>query len=174
MGETSHVSPLWKRVQQLCDGPEERIAEWLLKCAILRGAAHYNRPFPADLPPDNPALNDEEIGVALCLGQHPYNSVYIRAAAQLLSSPRIDAVRLAHLGKMERVERVLRHIARVAERFDPRLEPWAKLRDSLNPRGAAVSESALPHWSRFVSHTGVSIGGGLPETQWLRRREKIR
>jgi hypothetical protein len=146
----------------------------LLKCAISRGAAHYDRPFATDLPPDNSALSDEEIGVALCLGQHPYNSAFIRAAAQLLSSPQIDPARLARLAKMERVERVLSHIAKVAERFDPRLEPWAKLRESLNPRGAAASESALPHWSRFVSHTGVTIGGGPPETQWLRRREKIR
>ena len=58
------------------------VGEWLLKCAVGRGATHYEREFSDDLPSDNPALSDEELGVALCLGQHDYNPVYVRAAAQ--------------------------------------------------------------------------------------------
>jgi len=92
---------------------EDRIAEWLLKCAVRRGASHYERDFPADLPPDNSDLNHEELAVALCLGQHPYDSVFLRAAAQLLSSTRSDPQRLARLAVMERVEPVLLHIATI-------------------------------------------------------------
>ena len=61
---------------------EGRVGEWLLKCAVGRGATHYEREFSDDLPSDNPALSDEELGMALCLGQHDYNPVYVRAAAQ--------------------------------------------------------------------------------------------
>ncbi len=49
---------------------EGRVGEWLLKCAVGRRATHYEREFSDDLPSDNPALSDEALGVALCLGQH--------------------------------------------------------------------------------------------------------
>ena len=50
-----------------------------------------------ELPPDNNAITDEEIGIALCLGQHRYDLDQLRAAAQLLSSPRVDPARLCRL-----------------------------------------------------------------------------
>ncbi|HWD18227.1 MAG TPA: hypothetical protein VHB20_03025 [Verrucomicrobiae bacterium] len=90
---------------------EDCVGEWLLKCAVERGATHYRREFAASLPGDNHLLSDEEVSVALCLGNHPYNSAYIRAAAQLLSSEQIDPARLARLAVMERVETVLLHEA---------------------------------------------------------------
>jgi len=149
---------------------ENRVGEWLLKCAIRRGASHYERDFPGDLPPDNLDLSDEELAVVLCLGQQPYNSVFIRAAAQLLSSPRTDAPRLARLAVMERVEPVLLHIATIAARFAPEAQPWAYLLRHLPPR-LSYSPDALPHWSRFVSQTGVTSFGGGPDIKWLWRRE---
>jgi hypothetical protein len=151
-------------------GAGEHLPEWLLKIAVERGAKHYQRDFDPLLPPDNPALSDEEIGVALCLGQHPYNLDNIRAAAQLLSSPRVDAARLCRLAVQERCEPVLLHIAAVAERFAPALEPWACLRQHLPPRPIPRND-ALPHWSRLVSHTGLTNKGGPPQTDWLCRRE---
>jgi hypothetical protein len=126
-----------------------------------------------DLPPDHPELSDEELGVALCLGQHPYNSTYIRAAAQLLSSPSIDSTRLARLAVMERVEPVLFYIATVAARFAPDAQPWAYLLRHL-PQRLACPPDALPHWSRFVSQTGVTAPGRGPDIKWLRRRERVR
>ena len=95
---------------------EDQISDWLLKCAVERGATHYERDFPNDLAPDQPNLSDEEIGIALCLAEHPYNSTLIRAAAQLLSSPQVDPARLARLAVMERVEPVLLYIAQAAAR----------------------------------------------------------
>ena len=170
LGDSVHVSPLLRRVCRQSGCPEERADEWLLKCAVERGASHYDRRFSGDLPPDQTDLSNEELGVALCLGQHPYNSAFIRAAAQLLSSPGTDAPRLAQLAVMERVEPVLLHIAAAALRFDPEAQPWAYLRAHLRGRLSFPPE-ALPHWSRFVSQTGVTPFGGGPDIKWLRRRE---
>src|SRR5205085_1789406 len=98
------------------------------------GARHYQRGFDPALPPDNPAVSDEEIGVALCLGQMPDNPSFIRAAAQSLSSPRVVPACLARLAEMERVDPVFLHIAAAAERADASLEPWATLRKLLHPK----------------------------------------
>lgn len=151
-------------------GARDRVPEWLLKVAVERGAKHCERDFDRSLPPDNPAFSDEEIGIALCLGQHPYNLDNLRAAAQLLSSPRIDAAKLCRLAVQERCEAVLRHIAVVAERFAPTLEPWAYLRQHLPPQSLPRTD-ALPHWTRLVSHSGVTARGGPPRTDWLCRHE---
>ena len=63
--------------------------------------------------------------MALCLRQMPYEPSFVRAAAQLLSSPKVDPKELARLAVMERVEPVLLYIAGFAERFIPEVEPWA-------------------------------------------------
>jgi hypothetical protein len=170
LGDTVHVSPLLRMVRQISGCPEARVGEWLLKCAVRRGASHYQRDFASDLPPDHPDLSNEELGVALCLGQHSYNSTFIRAAAQLLSSPRTDAPRLARLAVMERVEPVLFHIASLAARFAPEAQPWSYLLRHL-PRRLTCPPDALPHWSRFVSQTGVTAFAGGPDIKWLGRRE---
>lgn len=172
LGDTAHVSPLLRKVCRMSGCTEDRVGEWLLKCAVGRGASHYRREFSGDLPPDNPDLSHEELATALCLGQHPYNSVFIRAAAQLLSSSRTDARRLARLAVMERVEPVLLHIAAIAERFAPGAPPWSYLLGHL-PQRRACPPDALPHWSRFVSQTGVTSSGGGPNIKWLWRREPV-
>ena len=169
LGEVPHVSGLLRRLAQT-SGAGGRVADWLLKVAVGRGADHYRREFDPSLPPDSPAITDEEIGVALCLGEHPYDLDRLRAAAQLLSSPRVDSARLCRLAIQERCEPTLLHIAQLAERFAPELEPWASLRRHLSARPVPRTD-ALPHWSRLVSHTGVSAHGGPPRTDWLRRHE---
>ncbi|MGD0410586.1 MAG: hypothetical protein ABSC18_02705 [Verrucomicrobiota bacterium] len=170
LGDAAHVSPLLRNLCQRSGCSEERVGEWLLKCAVDRGASHYERDFPEDLPPDDSGLSHEELAVALCLGRHPYNPAFIRAAAQLLSSPRTDAPRLARLAVMERVEPVLFRIATLAARFAPGAQPWSYLLRHL-PKRLACPPDALPHWSRFVSQTGVTSFEGGPEIRWLWRRE---
>ncbi len=169
LGTPAHVSGLAIRLAR-SSGAGDRLPEWLLKVAVERGARHYQRDFDPALPSDDPAISDEEIGVALCLGQLPYNLDNLRAAAQLLSSPRVDAAKLCRLAVRERCEPVLRHIATVAERFAPTLEPWAFLRQHLPARHVPRLD-ALPHWTRLVSHTGVTGRGGPPRTDWLCRDE---
>jgi hypothetical protein len=169
LGDVPHVSGLLRRIAQL-SGAGERVAEWLLKVAVARGANHYRRDFDPTLPADLPAISDEEIGVALCLGQNPYNLDALRTAAQFLSSSRINAARLCRLAEQERCEPVLLHIAEVAQKYAPELEPWATLRNQLPPRHVPRTD-VLPHWTRLVSHTGVTANGGSPLTDWLCRHE---
>lgn len=169
LGDVPHVSGLLHRIAQL-SGAGERIAEWLLKVAIERGANHYRREFDPSLPPDNPGISDEEIGVAMCVGQMADDPWLVRAAAQLLSSPRTDAAQLCRLAVEERCEPVLLHIAEIASKHAPQQEPWLYLRSHLHPRPVPCTE-ALPHWTRLVSHTGVTAKGGPPHTEWLCRDE---
>jgi hypothetical protein len=169
LGDVPHVSGLLRRIAQLSSAGE-RVADWLLMVAIERGANHYRQGFDPTLPSDLPAISDEEIGVALCLGQNLYNLDALRAAAQLLSSPRINAARLCRLAEQERCEPVLLHIATVAGKYAPELKPWIMLRAQLRPRHVPRTE-ALPHWTRLVSHTGVTANGGSPRTDWLCRHE---
>lgn len=168
LGDTTHISPLLRRVIQTA-GSKERAGDWLLKIAVQRGARHYKRDFDQKLPADDPSLTDEEIGVALCLGHLPDRPVFIRAASQLLSSPKTDVGNLARLAEMERCKTVLLHIADAALRTAPSIEPWASLRKLLRRR-ATAPENALPHWSRFVSMSGVTREGG-PRIDWLTRHE---
>ena len=169
LGDVPHVSGLLRRLAQISGG-YERVAAWLLKAAVQRGARHYQREFDPALPPDSPAISDEEIGVALCLGELPYELDHLRAAAQLLSSAHVDGARLCRLAVEERCEPVLLHIARLAGRFAPETEPWAWVRRHL-PERRVPRTDALPHWSRLVSHTGVTAQGGPPRTDWLCRHE---
>jgi hypothetical protein len=168
LGDVTHVSPLLRKVRELSGCTEDRVGEWLLKCAVARGATHYERGFAADLPPDNPALSNEELGVALCLGHLPWDAALIRAAAQLLSAPDVNATELARLAEMERAEPILLHIAEAAARVAPTEEPWRWLRTHL-PRRRRVRSEGLPHWSRFVSQSGVTVFGGGPRIDWLCR-----
>ncbi len=168
MGDVPHVSGLLRRIAKL-SGAGELVAEWLLKVAVARGANHYRRDFDPTLPPDFPAISDEEIGVGLCLGQNSYNLDALRVAAQFLSSPRINAARLCHLAVQERCEPVLLHIAEVARKYAPEQEPWVYLRQHLPTRRVPCTDG-LPHWTRLVSHTGMTRDGGS-RTDWLCRHE---
>jgi hypothetical protein len=168
LGDTAHVSGLAIRLARM-SGAGKRLPEWLLKTAVERGAKHYQRDFDQSLPSDNPEITDEEIGVALCLGQMPDEPWLVRAAAQLLSSPRVNPTRLARLAEMERVEPVLLHVATAAERVDSALEPWATLRRLLHPRRRVRTE-ALPHWTRFAVLQGLTRTGYAPAA-WLQRDE---
>ena len=169
LGEVPHVSGLLRRIART-SGAGDRVSEWLLKVAIQRGASHYRRNFDPSLPPDSPLVSGEEIGIALCLGELPYALDHLRAAAQLLSSPQVDGSQLCRLAIQERCEPVLLHLAKLAEGYAPALEPWVTVRRSLPPRHVPRT-AALPHWTRLVSHTGVSAHGGPPRSDWLCRHE---
>ena len=168
LGDAAHFSGLAFRLARV-SGAGRRLPEWLFKVAVARGARHYERSFDPTLPPDNPSVTNEEIGIALCLEQHAYSLDQLRAAAQLLSSPGTDAAKLVRLAVQERCEPVLLHIANVALKFAPDLEPWATLRHQLPPRPVPRTD-VLPHWTRLISHTGITRGGES-RTDWLRRHE---
>jgi len=54
LGDVVHVSPLLRRLCRAGGCPEDRVGEWLLKCAVSRGASHYQRDFPATSRPTSP------------------------------------------------------------------------------------------------------------------------
>lgn len=169
IGETPHLSPLLRKAERL-GGAGGHLDEWLLKAAIQRGAGHYGRPMRPSLPPDDPALSDVELGVALCLGHLPDDPVFIRAAAQLLSSPKVDPKELVRLARMERVETVLCHIADACARVDQNSEPWSTIRRELKPR-RQLADGTLSHWTRFAALIGLTRHGMMPP-QWIKRDEQ--
>jgi hypothetical protein len=170
LGDVTHVSPLLRRVQVLSGCSRERVGDWLLKCAVQRGATHYRRRFDPALPADTPELTNEEIGISLCLAHHSFDPIYIRAAAQLLSAPEIDPEEVVRLAVMERCEPVLAHIAQAAGRVAPQQQPWAFVREHL-PKRHRGRTTALPHWSRFVAQTGYTPSGRGEHIEWLTRDE---
>ena len=168
LGDVAHVLPLLRKVRELSGCTADQVGEWLLKCAVRRGATHYEREFSSDLPPDDPALSNEELGVALCLGHLPFDPMLIRAAAPLLSARDTNARTLAHLAATERCESVMLHIAAAAGRFAPEQEPWASLRAQVANR-RPVRTDCLTQWSRFVSQTGYTSAGRGNYIEWLSR-----
>jgi hypothetical protein len=170
LGDVTHVSPLLRKVRQLSGCSEEELSEWLLKCAVGRGASHYRRTFDPVLPPDSPDLSNEELGIAMCLYHHGFNPTLIRAAAQLLSDCATNPETLARLAVMERCEPVLLHIAEAAGRLAPQQEPWASLRTHLSSRHSSRTR-ALPHWSRFALQTGFTPAGRGQHIEWITRDE---
>jgi hypothetical protein len=169
LGETLHLSPLRRKLLQ-ASGAGEHLPQWLLKVAVERGASHYRRDFDPAFPPDNPTLTNEEVAVGLCLGQMPDDPTLIRAAIQLLSSPKTDLARLMRLARQERVETVLRYAADACLKVDPALEPWATIRRELHSR-REVPDGLLPHWSRFAALIGLTRQGMAPPA-WIMRREQ--
>jgi hypothetical protein len=80
-----------------------------------------------------------------------------------------DAEQLARVAKRERVGRPLAYIARAGFAYDaPNREFWSKLLKLLGEQHP-VTDGILPHWSRFVSQTGVTRSGG-GSVQWLHRQ----
>jgi hypothetical protein len=67
-GDPAHGSVLWRKAREVSGWDEKWVGERLLKCAVTPGEVHDERGFPADPPPDHPALTDEELGVARCRG----------------------------------------------------------------------------------------------------------
>lgn len=63
LGDIAHVSGLAIRLAKLSKAGA-RLPDWLLKVAVERGATRERRDFDPSLPPDNPPILGEEIGIA--------------------------------------------------------------------------------------------------------------
>src|SRR5260370_9265446 len=170
LGDVTHVSPLLRKAMELSGCDAERVGEWLVKCAVERGASHYRGSFDDRLPPDHRELSDEEVGIGLCLAHHPFNPMFIRAAAQMLSAPGTDARALTRLAAMERCEPILLHIADAAERVGPPGQPWAFVRGHRS-RHHHARTADTPQWSRFVFQTGYTPAGRGQHVEWPTRNE---
>jgi hypothetical protein len=160
---TTPVSPLLRKARRLgLSGVDAFVS-----LAIERGCRHYACPSSAPNPvPSRSGLPDEELTVLLLLGENRYDPTAIRCAAQPARSPHVDPERLARLARMEKVERVLSHIARAGLLHDSEgCEFWRRLLNRVPPMPDRA-EPNLPHWTRFVSSPGRQRGGIAP-TRWL-------
>jgi hypothetical protein len=159
--DISHCSVLLRSVRNF----GLNSAKNFIQLAVSRGCRHYAPAFPPQGDdPGTSAVPNEELVSLLLLGSNDFEPIAIRCAAQLACE--CDAERLARVAIRERVGRPLAYIARAGIVHDPSNEEfWKTLLAGLGEQ-PPVREGVLPHWSRFVSQSGVTrYGGG--EVQWL-------
>jgi hypothetical protein len=144
---TYHFSPLRRKLNRLgLSDPKE----WQT-LAVQRGCTHYPTVTNPVQDPGLEHLSNEELGLALLLGELPYDPQAIRVSAQLLSG-KIDVEKLLFFAKRERLEYLLHRIARDILSFGVNHSNWQKILDSTNSR--EFPEAVLPHPSRYVVDQG--------------------
>jgi hypothetical protein len=164
LNETSHCSALLRSARRV--GLDS--TECFIRLAVARGCYHYGPGYPAlESDPGIAAITNEELVALLLLGSNQYDPIAVRCAAQLAGSCNVET--LAFVAKCERIERPLSYIAIAGAKYDPEHRIfWTELSERLGEQ-ALVADGILPHWSRFVSQTGVTRNGGGVIT-WLHCR----
>ena len=76
--------------------PEDWIA-----AAVQRGCYHYGTPEQAAKPVARTEFSNEELAALLLSAANPYDPLFIRVAAQLLSAPETDIRLLVRLCQLE-------------------------------------------------------------------------
>jgi hypothetical protein len=164
LGESSHCSALLISAR----GTGLKSTADFIKLAVARGCSHYAPAYPPlEHDPGNAAISNEELVALLLLGSNEFEPIAIRCAAQLAGG--CNAKQLAQVAKRERVSRTLAYIAKAGSMHDSSHKDfWDELLGLLGEQ-PPVADGVLPHWSRFVSQTGVTrYGGG--RVQWLHCR----
>jgi hypothetical protein len=161
LGDISHCSALLRRAKRL---GLNSVAD-LVGVAVARGCRHYAPAYPLrDADPGLAAISNEELVVLLLLGENEYDPIAIRCAAQLAGRCKVD--QLIIIAKRERVGRALSYIAKAGIAHDAvKADFWTHLRNLLGDQ-VDIIEGVLPHWSRFVSQTGITRNGA-GNVQWL-------
>jgi hypothetical protein len=161
LGEISHYSVLLRRARNIGFSSTREFVQ----LAVARGCRHYSGIFPdLENDPGFEAISNEELVALLLLGSNEFEGMAIRCAAQLAS--RCDLKRLSDIAQRERVARPLAYIARAGSAHDPsRKDFWDELLRLVGEQ-PPIADGVLPHWSRFVSQTGVTRNGD-GHVQWL-------
>ena len=154
LGMTYHFSPLRKKMERI--GLVNPL-QWQT-LAVQRGCTHYPAVSKPVEEPGLDLLSNEELGLALLLGELPYDPQAIRVSAQLLSGE-IDVEKLLFFAKRERLECLLHRIACDILSFGLNHSNWQKILDSTNSR--EFPEAVLPHPTRYV----VDQGNYVPRNQ---------
>jgi len=164
LGEITHCSVLLRTAR----GHGLQSPTDFIRLAVARGCRHYAPAVePIESDPGIKSISDEELVALLLLGSNEFDPIAIRCAAQLAGD--CDPHQLANVARRERVARPLAYIAKVAKTHDAaNTDFWTKLLVLLGEQHPVV-EGILPHWSRFVSQTGVTRSGG-GSVQWLHRQ----
>ena len=108
------------------------------------------RPDPPHhfIAPPGEQLSNAELIAALCQLQGLDQPQILRLAAQLISRGSFDAAELLRLAERERVEPILRELARLALHVEPTHAHWRVVAEMF-PRGAPLREPLL-HWTRLA------------------------
>lgn len=161
-----HLSPLHRKLKRLAAG--EPILSCMRQLAVDRGCKHYENTFepPYYLPQTFKDLSNEELIVGLCLAHFGLQPLDIRIAGELLGAENLSVPRIASLAAQERCSGIIIHIAKVGQQIESNNTFWGDLIQTLHPPKREKTPS-FPHWSRFVSMTGISRNGGK-HVEWLR------
>jgi hypothetical protein len=161
IGETAHCSLLQRKARR--HGLADLTS--IMRLAVARGARHYASIYPpAGTDPGVETISNEELVALLLLGSQAFEPFAIRCAAQIIIL--CDLSRLSLIARRERFSRPLAHIARAGVAHDTgQAGRWHELLRLLGSP-APVAPGRLPHWSRFVSHSGTTRRG-IPRTDWL-------
>jgi len=162
LGETTHCSALLRNARFV---GLNSTADFI-RLAVARGCYHYGPGYPPSKnDPGLAVISNEELVALLLLGSNEYEPFAIRCAAQLICS--CEAKSLAMVARRERVERSLAYIVKAACKYDTnRAGFWMQLLDYLGEQ-APIPDGIMPHWSRFVSQTGVTKNG-QGSISWLK------
>lgn len=161
LGEICHCSPLLRGASRV---GLHSVGEFV-GLAVARGCRHYAPAFPPlEKDPGFASISNEELVALLLLGSNEFDPIAIRCAAQLTS--RCDVDLLAKVAKRERVERPLLYIAKAGCIHDPGNKGFWERLIGLLGKQRPVADGVLPHWSRFVSQTGVTRNDG-GHVRWL-------
>ena len=147
LGMTYHFSTLRRKLIRLGLSDSK---QWQT-LAVQRGCKHYP---PVSAPVSDPGLemlSNEELGLALLLGELPYDPQAIRVAAQLLSGE-IDVDEVLEIAERERLGHLLHRIAEDILSFGIELKNWNKMLESTKPRDFPIG--VLPHRSRYLADQG--------------------
>jgi hypothetical protein len=161
IGETTHCSVLQKKAERV---GLNSVGDFV-SLAVARGCRHYAPAFPpAQKDPGFGVISNEDLVALLLLGANEFEPIAIRCAAQLTS--RCNVEQLANVAKRERIGRALYYIASAGLVHDRTNNPFWEHLVSLLGEQRSIADGVMPHWSRFVSQTGVTRSGD-GSVQWL-------
>lgn len=124
---------------------------WLLDVANARGATIVKREdFKIEgftSPPEN-LLSNEELITAICMLQRRDYPQSLRAAAQIISSGRINVAKLIHYIRQERAGLVLGELAKQALIVEPEHVTWKAIDNAFHHK--FKFNSPIIHWQRLA------------------------
>ena len=153
LGQSVHVSLLRRKIRRLMRGPF-LLEDWLLDLANSRGVRSVSR-ISDGLKQEweTPGLaefSNEELVVAICQPQNLDRPQWLRAAAEIISSERVNFEALVFLAKRERCSRILAELARQALVAEPDHKLWRRILEDFGD--AKPLRDSLIHWSRLTSN----------------------
>ncbi len=169
LGKSWHASPLrykFRRLQEKYPAPHSNCVEdWLIDVANARGVRIIMRPdsrLEEFTPPDINILSLEELIVGICQLQCLDRPQMLRLAAQFISRGVVDLKMLFLVAERERVEPILKELARQALKVDKTHRSWNEIhtryKDTPPPR------DTLLHWTRLAEP--VLKKGMLNASHW--------